>query len=728
MKYFLLLIITLQTLLSFSQKITILGKVLSAKNEALPYVNVLIKETKQGTSTNEKGYFSFEIPKAGKYTIEASSVGFDRYQKQIEATDKTEIQIVLKESANQLKEVVITGLANETFIEDSPVKIEVLTSAFLKTTPNNNVVEALQSVNGVQEQVNCGVCGTNDIHINGMEGPYTLILIDGMPIISALSSVYGFNGIPNSIIDRVEILKGPTSSMFGSEAVGGIINILTKKPDKAPRFSFNVFGTTHQEYNTDIAFSTKVGKRWETLLSLNTYYNQYRIDANKDNFTDFPTNKRVSIFNKWAYKGNKIFQSDIALRFYTEDRFGGEMHWEKENRGENEVYGESIYTNRFEVLNSNKFETQIGKLKIDQSMVYHVQDSYYGTTSYNANQLVYFVNAYTYRKTGLHAFSGGLNYRYQSYEDNSLADTDEKRSIPGLFAQDEFSLTDRTLLQGGMRLDYHVKHGFIWTPKLNIKHQLGKYSTLRLNAGTGFRLVHLFTEDHAALTGSRTVFIKDKLDPERSYNTNLNWNYVFSLGESSGSFDIDAFYIYFLNKIIPDYDTDPNLIIYDNLEGYGISRGLSLNVHQSFKIPFKINIGATLQEVFEMKSEDSQKENQLFTPNIYGTFNLTYNLWKGKTTINYSGRVVGPQLLPEFPAPNSRATVSEPYALQNIQVTQKFKNNWEAYVAVKNLFNYTQDSPLIDYESPFGNSFDTSYAYGPLQTRRLVFGLRVQLF
>ena len=118
----------------------------------------------------------------------------------------------------------------ETFLSASPVKVDVVTQKFLKKIATANVMEVIENVNGVQKQINCGVCGTNDIHINGMEGPYTLVLINGMPVMSSLSTVYGLNGIPTSLIKQIEIIKGPSSTLYGTEAVAGVINILTKDP------------------------------------------------------------------------------------------------------------------------------------------------------------------------------------------------------------------------------------------------------------------------------------------------------------------------------------------------------------------------------------------------------------------------------------------------------------------------------------------------------------------
>ena len=140
----------------------------------------------------------------------------------------------LSNTENQLNEVVVSGTLKAVKRLESSVPVEVYSPIFFKKNPTASIYEALQNVNGVRPQLNCGVCNTGDIHINGLEGPYTLVLIDGMPIVSSLSTVYGLSGIPNSLVERIEIVKGPASSLYGSEAVGGLINIITKNPTNAP--------------------------------------------------------------------------------------------------------------------------------------------------------------------------------------------------------------------------------------------------------------------------------------------------------------------------------------------------------------------------------------------------------------------------------------------------------------------------------------------------------------
>lgn len=701
------------------------GQVLS-NGTGVPFASIAVDGTSMGTSANENGVFTLMIPLKKEVKISVTAIGYFKSTKLVDAQNNfpKNLLIELKESDLMLNQIVVTGSMKETYVKESPVKVEVLSSAFLAKIPANNIMEAINMVNGVQEQINCGVCVTKDIHINGMEGPYTLMLIDGMPIMSSLASVYGLSGIPTSLVDRIEIIKGPSSTLYGTEAVGGVINVITKSPENSPKLSVNSFVTTHGEVNLDAGITFKLKEDVFSTIGISSFYNQLKLDFNNDNFTDVPLSKRLSIFNKWEFKGKKNYPSSIAFRYYKENRFGGTLQWTPEDRGSSTVYGEVIDTDRLELIGSTSFPVLGEKLRFDYSYTLHKQDSYYGDMHYKADQTVLFGNL-TWRKSkGNHNLLLGATIRNDVYEDNTFAESEQNNWTPGVFIEDEWKFNKASTLLSGIRFDYQENHGIIFSPRINFKQKISGYTTLRASFGTGFRKVHLFTEDHAALTGSRQVVIASELQPERSYNINLNLNHVFIFGESTGTIDFDAFYNHFTNKIIPDFESDPSLIIYDNLSGHGIAKGLAFNISQSFIIPLSFSVGGTFQEVYEVGEGSNVKTLQLFAPLLSGTYSVSYAFKKIGLSVDYLGKVMGPQHLPTYAPPFNRPETSPWFAIQNIQTTKKIGENFDIYFAVKNIFNWTQDSPLIAPEAPFGPNFDTAYAWGPLQTRRFLMGVK----
>ena len=326
-----------------AQNATISGTVSHSLGKASS-ANVYLKGTTIGTTTDNNGSFILSNIPAGNYVIVASFVTYESDEKNlsIKSNGNIEINFFLNRDQKKMKEVVVTGTMKPVSRLESPVPVEVFTARFFKSNPTPSIFEALQNINGVRPQVNCAICNTGDIHINGLEGSYTMVLIDGMPIVSGLSTVYGLNGIPQSLIERVEIVKGPASTLYGSEAVGGLINVITKKITNAPIISADIFDTSWGELNIDVAAKFSVGLRSESLLGMNYFKFNQRIDNDDDNFTDVALQDRISIFNKWNFKrkDNRIFT--IAGRYVFEERFRGDKDWNPKFRGSDIIYGESI--------------------------------------------------------------------------------------------------------------------------------------------------------------------------------------------------------------------------------------------------------------------------------------------------------------------------------------------------------------------------------------------------
>lgn len=749
---FLLLIVFFPSIL-FSQTKGIISGTIKSEKEVVPFANVGFTGTSIGVASNENGKFKIENIPSGKYTLQISAIGFKNFKKSVEIkpNETTTIQIEMEKMEHQLNEVVITGTLKEVTLMESVAPIEVFTPKFFMKNPTPALFEALQIVNGVRPQINCGVCNTGDVHINGMEGPYTMITIDGMPIVGGLASVYGLNGIPNSLVEQMEIVKGPASTLYGSEAVGGLINVITKTPEKTPDFSFDVFTTSWLEVNTDVSTKIKL-KKATAVLGVNYFNYSLPIDNNGDNFTDVTLQDRVSIFNKWVLKRKDDRVASLGLRYVYEDRWGGEMQWKPKFRGGDSIYGESIFTKRYELI--GKYQLPFRE-NIFTSFSYsnHNQNSAYGNSFYLAQQNIAFGQIYWDKNIKeLHHLTIGTAVRYNFYDDNTCAtkttDTLNPKNkpdeyvLPGIFAQDEFSINEKNKILLGVRLDYDSRHGYIATPRLAYKLSTSEHQHFRFSFGTGYRVVNLFTEEHASFSGSREVVIANKLNPERSYNGNLSYQKFINTNFGFINLDASVFYTYFNNKITPDYVTDPNKIIYDNLDGYAVSEGMSFNANFDFKSPIKIMFGATILDVFQANKDEyghHRKQTQLLTEKISGTFGVGYKFLKSNIKIDYSGNLYGPMKLP-LVENDFRPEYSAWYSIQNIQVTKTFNKGWEIYGGIKNLLNFTPpkyailrpndpfDKNVNAPDNPNGYTFDPTYVYASNQGIRGFIGVRYQFF
>lgn len=764
MRFSLLSLLLFSASFVFAQKglASLSGAVRDAQGP-LPMVQIWLENTKLGSTTDAQGNFTINAIPPGNYHVIFSLMGYEQKTVDISITQgiaPIALHISLVEKQDMLEEVVVSGSLREVTKLDSPIPVEVYSKAFLCATPSPSVFESVQYINGVRPQVNCNICNTGDIHINGMEGPYTMVLIDGMPIVSGLSTVYGLMGIPQAMIERVEIVKGPASTLYGSEAVGGLINIITVSPEKAPKWSVEGNVGSWMEGTLDLGSRIKAGKRAQSLIGVSGFWYQNPQDMNGDGFTDIALQKRISLFNKWAIDiGNGRLLS-LGGRLFSENRWGGQMNWTPEYYGGDSIYGESINTRRWELVGGLPLSTK-ENLMLQWSANGHYQRSAYGDMIFDANQLIAF-GQLTWNKelNSRHLLLAGAAYRYTFYDDNTVAtqlvQSDSavilnKPSIihlPGIFIQEEWKMDEKSTLLSGIRVEQNSIHGLVYSPRLGFKFKNPhKNQVWRLNMGNGFRVANIFTEDHAALTGAREVVFAEDLLPEQSWNMNLNWvgRRIGQKGQSMG-LDVSTFYTYFTNRILPDYDSHPNRIIYKNLNGYAVSRGVSITGDWDNGQGWKLMLGITVQDIFI--KENGMKNLPVLTEKMMGVWNVGYTLKKVPVRMDYTGNLVSPMRLPLQGESDPRPEFSPWWSLQNVQITWVKSRTFELFGGAKNLLNFTpppysiarphdpfnklvefdaEGKALATAENPNAMTFDPSYVFAANQGFRVFLGFRLNL-
>jgi outer membrane receptor for ferrienterochelin and colicins len=658
----------------------------------------------------------------------------------LEAGEEREWTVMLSTKVVRQQEVVVTGTMRETYVKDSPVKVDVVSTERLEQgQTSSNLMDLIASVGGLTTQLNCGVCGTNAIRVNGVEGTNTAVLIDGMPIMGALASVYGLNGISPSIIDQVEVIKGAQSTLYGTQALGGVVNIITKNPANTPTATADVYAKSTREGSVNLSASPEVG-RVKGFVSGNVLRMENYIDDNGDGFADVAKRSRASFFGKGTLTGKGGEQRlNVAAKLYGENRTGGPPNFTDDLLGSNQVYGESIYTQRGELLTEFRPPGLDERLQVSGAFTYHDQDSYYGTEHYVGTQRIAFGQVtWNQPVTESLRILGGVSARYDVYDDNTPATTEsERRFVPGVFGQGELSLGDVTLL-GGLRFDHHDEHGVVTAPRLSAKYAPSELTTVRASAGTGFRVVNVFTEDHAALTGSREVVFEEELAPERSRSVTASVEQILPFGTNPLTVSVDGFYTRFSNKIIPNYDRDPGLIVYENLDGFSVTRGFSVGLDQSFTaLPISYSAGVTLSDVYT--EDGGERQAVMYAPDFTGSLGLSYSIRSIGANVEYAGSLTGPKRMPDLYVDDYvRDRWSPTFTTHDLKITKEFLNvngpagvGVDAYFSVENLFDYTQGTPLVGQNDPFGRKdnkvFDTIYTWGPIVGRTFSVGVRVHL-
>jgi outer membrane receptor for ferrienterochelin and colicins len=735
---------------------TISGRVTSG-GAGVPFATVRVADASVGTAADADGRYRFALPGPGTYAVAASAIGYATLTDTLVVGDGQAAvwNAELAVAAYEADAVVVTGTMEQIGVRDSPVRVDVLPARFLQTIPTANVMDVIDRVNGLYQQIDCGVCYTNNVRINGIEGPNTAILIDGMPIMSSLAAVYGLNGISPMLIKQVEVVKGPMSTLYGSEALGGVINVRTKDPRTTPGLSVNAFSTSHGEVIAEAA-GVPLRGRTSLLLSGTVDYAPVYHDHNGDGFSDRPLQTRVALFGKLTRADAKGFErASVVAKAYYEDRSAGVERFLRDPsglRGSTSVYGESIYTRRAELLGTLHASQTV---ELQAALSAHGQDSFYGDAAYQAFQADAFAQALWRPQTDgtawqAHDLLAGLALRAQRYDDESgatgryddggtlLANQPDDRLVPGVFAQNDWTISPRWRLLTGLRADWQPDYGPIFSPRASAKWTPGAYTTARLNAGTGFRVVNLFTEDHAVYTGGRATVVLEDLRPERSMSVAGGVQQIVHGLGAPITLDADVFWTRFSNKIEPSYDT-PGEIRYANLEGSATTQGIALQVQGSIRSGVRYTVGATLLDV--SVRENGATRPLEFAPSVQGTATLTWDA--PLATVDYTARLTGPMHLPAYDAATRAAyraatgstlhDRSPVYTVHNVQFTRDLRLSGrllQLYAAIENALDYRQSSPLVGfYEGTpgFGDTFDAAYVYGPIEGRHFGLGARLTL-
>lgn len=711
------------------------------------------------TLTDSAGNFLLDAQVATrKPQIRMTAVGYQEARIFLLPSNRlTELQLVpLQKSMN---EVVISATQREMRKSESPIPVETYSAKFLRRNITPTLFESLSLLNGIQPQITCNVCYTGDIRINGMEGPYTLVLVDGMPIVSQLASVYGFSAIPTNLIKRVEVVKGPAGTLYGSESMGGLINIITRD-EQVHGVNADIQTTSWLEHNADLSFRVKTGKNSSLITGANVFWNDRPFDKNEDGFTDVALQKRAALFGRWNLRRTNGLPAQIMLRTVWEDRWGGDMRWRKEFRGGDSLYGENILTRRVELLGQYGFKLGRENVTADFSYTRHFQDAAYGTTPYIGTQHIAFAQLRWNKRIGKQTWSAGIPFRYFWLDDNTVVtqSKDGLRNMPfidphlSFFTQHEWNFTPKFALLSGIRLETSRFADPVLIPRLALSYRPAEGHLIRLSSGTGFRQVNVFTEDHASLMGARELVIEGPLQPERSWNITANYNATITAGWGYVNVDLSPWYTRFSNKILPDL-SDINRIIYRNNNAGAVTQGISATVDANFRNGLKFTFGATGMDVYQRLPNETgklERAPQLYAPNFTLSYAASYAFRRQGWTIDFTGKTIGQQFLPVAQADTAaglladfRPERSPVYSLLNMQVTKKMDTHTELYVSVKNLLNFRPDFPILRPGDPFdrdpttaagpglanqpGFLFDPAYNYAPLQGIRLMIGCRFTL-
>lgn len=751
---------------SIAQQGKISGKVLSHQ-EGLEFVTVSLKNEGKGSVTNQEGKFEILNISYGKHIVIVSLLGYETQEKIIEISENNssqEFTFELKESFIELGQVVITGTKTFKRQTDSPVIVNVIDSKALENVQACNLAEGLKFQSGLRVETDCQTCNYTQLRMNGLAGGYSQILINGRPIFSPLMGLYGMEQIPVNMIERIETVRGGGSCLYGSSAIGGVVNVITKIP-KESAFQLN---STWQNINgkaNDRIFTgngTIIGHHTKNIgasFFINNRDREY-YDHNEDNYSELPALQNNSFGTNIFFLPRKNHKLEVSLSSINEYRYGGEMVKkaayltnQAEERTHNTLLGSMDYRIDFN-NDSTSLITYVSGQKTNRDhytgilpddsleLVNHFANSPYGTsttiTFQGGMQFNHQVKKFI---TGTNIFTVGAEYVMDDVLD--VIDSynykiDQTTQNIGAFLQSDWMLLRNLNLLTGVRADKHnLVNNVVISPRVSALYKFKKSTQFRLTYSTGFRAPQAFDSDmHIAFSGGgiSRISLSPDLQPERSNGVSGSINYDRARKKHIVGFTIESFYTH-LNRAFYMHNTGVDEFgeRFEKRNGDGaIVQGVTVELRGNYNKQLQIETGFTFQKsTYENPVLNSdaleEKSNFLRTPNQYGFATLSYTpTTRYSLNLNYlyTGKMDIMHLAGAPEQTVDEYVVSKAFNEFSIKTSYSFflkslDSKLDVFVGVKNIFNAYQN----DFDT--GKNRDSNFVYGASAPRTFFLGLKL---
>lgn len=765
-KVYNLLILLALGVVSFAQQGEIHG-LIKTSGESAAFANVLLMPGEYGATTNLQGKFHLRQIPYGKYVIEATYVGYATQTQEIAlSADQPIVNLTfdLEEENMVLDEIVVTGTKTFKRQTNSPIIVNVLNSEALDNVQACNLSEGLKFQPGLRVETDCQTCNYTQLRMNGLAGGYSQILINGRPIFSPLTGLYGLEQLPVNMIDRIEVVRGGASSLYGSSAIGGTVNVITKIPTKNSyelNYGYlNINGQTND--NNLSANATLINEKGKAGASFFVNHRERGFyDHNEDNFSEIPLIENTSFGTNLFFLPADNQKIELSLSNLNEYRFGGEMvdlpayeTQQSEERTHKVWMGSADYQINFN-NDQSALITYLAWQHTDRDhytgvipddsigFQNHIENPPYGiskTTTFNAGlQFNHRLNNFL---GGKNVLTLGSEYVLDDVFDeipayNYLIDQTTKNL--GIFLQSDWEILPALTLLSGVRMDEHnLVNKTLFSPRASLLYKHKMNTQFRLNYGAGFRAPQAFDADlHIAFAGGgiSRVLLDPELAPERSQSWSASVNFDQPAENFIVGFTLEGFYTrlndaFYLQPIGQDAFGE----LFEKQNGQGATvQGGTLELRANYNRQAQIETGFTLQTSrFDDPVEyiDGLEGIRDFTrtPNQYGfaTLSLTPN---DRFSANLNYVFTGSMKVPHFSgAPNQLIDemVDTPVfsewntKLAYIFRPQKINTAIEFYGGVKNIFNAYQANFDI------GKNRDSNFVYGPAQPRTFFIGMKLR--
>jgi outer membrane receptor for ferrienterochelin and colicin len=726
-KYILLFISLLVTLSGWAQ---IKGKVTGEEQLPLVGAHILWEGTSIGVVTNENGEFEIS-PLSDHDQLVVRYIGYKP-----DTVEVKEEYLTIRLKATTLETVrIVAESSRATTPSYVAIQTQEINYGELCRAACCNLGESFETNPSVDVSYSDANTGARQIKLLGLSGSYVQMLTEKIPNFRGLAAPYGLGYIPGPWMESIQISKGTSSVVDGFESLTGQINVEYKKPQTSDPLSVNLFGSSalRFEANADAAFV--INPKLSTMVFGHYENDTKEHDGNNDGFLDQPRIQQFNIFNRWNYKTDN-FISQLGFRFLNEDRKSGQVSgWQTDK----ELYKIGIKTNRFEIFAKEGFIFNPEKntsLGIILSGSYHDQESFYGKTMYDAGQTNFYTNViFQTEITPTHHFKGGGSIIGDLFRENlhlnnlygsEFTENDQDEVVPGVFAEYTFNLPDKFVAMAGIRADYHNTDGFFVTPRVHLKYDAFKNLHFRGSIGKGYRTSHVLAENNYLLASNRKIIVANNLKREDAWNYGISATAYIPLKDDRFITIVgEWYYTNFVDQVVMDLDTDPHVVSFYNLDGRSYSNNFQLEVTCDLFRGFSVTAAHRITDA-KMTINGELKEKPL-TNRFKSLLTMMYQTPLKKWQFDFTAQVNGKGRMPDPDPVNSLWDKEfKTFPVFNVQVTKNFKK-WSLYGGSENLFNFTQENPIVGADDPWGENFDGSMVWGPVHGRKIYLGLRWNL-
>jgi outer membrane receptor for ferrienterochelin and colicins len=748
-------LITLIQINVLSQKRTdanIYGHVINkTTKEHIPYIHISLKGTTIGTSTDATGHYFLKNLPIGKFTIMASGIGYKTLEIEIETLpDKSlEVDFEITEDFLMVEDIVVSANKNEINRKEAPSIVNIISPKLFENTNSVSISQGLNFQPGLRVEINCQNCGFQQLRINGLDGPYSQILIDSRAIFSSLAGVYGLEQIPANMVERVEVMRGGGSALFGSSAIAGTINIITREPS-ANSFTLSntsnlIFGKA-ADINTSFNASLVSDNNKTGLVFFGSTRQRDAFDYDGDGFTELTKIKSQNIGFRGYYKTGVYSKLSFEYHNLGEFRRGGNNIDLPPHESEiSEQLNHTINTGgvKYDIFSKNYKH----KVNLFTSAQYIERSSYYGAmfdlNAYGKTDDLSVVSGiqYTYSIDTLFfmpaTLTVGAEYSFNNLNDQALGYNrllKQNIDTKSAYIQNEWKNRALSLLIG-TRVDKHnLLKEAVLSPRINIRYNPVSDLSLRTSYSTGFRAPQAFDEDlHINITNGNAAIIQ--IDPdlkkESSSSYSISADYYFFIKSLQANFLIEGFYTRLENVFILEesgFDINGNLILLRKNGSGALVKGINIESKLAPSDKFQFQFGATFQksEYIEPQqwSENLAPQKRMFrAPNQYGYITTSYLAGKN-INISLSGTYTGKMLVQHFAGyvPLDTEKETPDFFDINLKIAYDIPVNGQAKIqlngGIQNIFNSYQK----DLDK--GELRDASYIYGPSLPRTYFAGIK----